>query len=518
MSKTDGSILNDYIDRVYGYSIRHTFSREEADELSQEILCTALRQLPTLRDDKRFEPWLWGLAANVTRVFRRKQGRQRAMYSFDSLPDFVQSGERGCGEYAGADEELYGFIRAKIAGLSKAYRDIIVLHYYDGLSCREISVKLGIPEGTVTWRLSEGRSKLKKECDDMNETALKPVAMMIRINGSGDYDGKSKPFPWAYIDDALSQNILYHCYREPRTVEELSKLSGVPAYYIEDAVQNLVRREALKESPKKKYLTTFLIYGEKENSYITDAVAGLGPFAGKFAGVLKDFASAVATSGVRTAGKPLGELVYLYGRMAMDTLNKVWNPLPAVPYRVRYDGREWTYTGHMAGTRVAGGMSTEVSLNLGSEGTYSHYCYQFANFVYRPMLIDTKINVCEMILNGSPLSDKEKEIASELIRDGYLSPGREVLIPSFTRDEKRAFDALAEERFRGVMPEYVEAFERHIDGYRKLFPAHLREEADRAFHFLFVGLFTYLSMAAQEKGLLERPSPTAACDVLIQFK
>ena len=37
----DKMILADYVDRVYGWSVRHTFSCDEADELSQEILLTA---------------------------------------------------------------------------------------------------------------------------------------------------------------------------------------------------------------------------------------------------------------------------------------------------------------------------------------------------------------------------------------------------------------------------------------------------------------------------------------------
>ncbi len=77
--------LENYIEKVYGYAVKHTYSREEADELAQEILFTAVRELPRLREDSRFEPWLWGIASNVTKSFRRSLGKQRAMYSYDSL-------------------------------------------------------------------------------------------------------------------------------------------------------------------------------------------------------------------------------------------------------------------------------------------------------------------------------------------------------------------------------------------------------------------------------------------------
>ena len=73
--------LEAYVERVYGYAVKRTFTREEADELSQEILFTAVRELPKLRDDSRFEPWLWGLAARVAMSFRRRMGKQRAMFS-----------------------------------------------------------------------------------------------------------------------------------------------------------------------------------------------------------------------------------------------------------------------------------------------------------------------------------------------------------------------------------------------------------------------------------------------------
>lgn len=167
----------------------YLFPAMRLNELSREILYTAIRELPKLRDDSRFEPWLWGVAANVTKSFRRTMGKYRAVYSFDVPEDipFYDSDDY-------ESEKIFDALRAKIAMLSEIYRNVIILYYYDGLSTREISDKLNIPEGTITWRLSEGRKKLKKELNDMNETALRPICMSIGIYGSGDYDGKRIPF------------------------------------------------------------------------------------------------------------------------------------------------------------------------------------------------------------------------------------------------------------------------------------------------------------------------------------
>ena len=62
MMKPD--VIEGYIEKVYGYAFKNTYSREEADELTQEILFTVVRELPKLRDESKFEPWLWGVAAN----------------------------------------------------------------------------------------------------------------------------------------------------------------------------------------------------------------------------------------------------------------------------------------------------------------------------------------------------------------------------------------------------------------------------------------------------------------------
>ena len=138
--------IESYIEKVYGYAVNRTYCREEADELAQEILFTVFRELPKLRDESKFEPWLWSVAANVTRSFRRSMGKQRAMYSYDTLESLSFEDEYFKGE---EEEEIYASLREKIAMLSSTYRDIIVLFYYDGLSTKTISEKLKIPDGTT---------------------------------------------------------------------------------------------------------------------------------------------------------------------------------------------------------------------------------------------------------------------------------------------------------------------------------------------------------------------------------
>lgn len=516
----DNAILTKYIDRIYKYAVNKTYSRDEADELSSEIILQALNSLNNLHDDSKFEPWLWSLADNTAKVFKRKRGRERAIYSFDNFNP--EQGDED--EYLFEEEEIFEDLRIKISQLSGMYRDIIILHYYDNLTCSEISRKLGIPEGTVMWRLSEGRNRIKKETTEMNDKALKPVKLNISINGNGNYNGKDRPFPWTYINDALSQNILWHSYESAKSIEELSKLCGVPAYYIENSVENLIKREAMIKTDKIKYRTDFIIYGDQVIQYAMSAHDKFtSAIAEPFIQTLKGFTKAVIETGIYTAGKSEEELIYLFGILALEHLNLKHNPIPAVPYKVRYDGNEWAYHAHGPVTlhKPGMGLGAQKSLNQGSEGSIAHYSYNFNSFKYREMMTDDKINICEYILYGRSLAESLKEKASILIKSGYLKSADNTLsvqIPYIDFHKKLIFDLLADDHFTKIMDVYKESVEKFASGYRKLFPVHLHDDVNRACNYLFIMLFVVIAEYGQAKGLLTPPPAGNVCDVLIQWK
>lgn len=514
----DFSVLDNYIDKVYGYAVNRTLSRDEADELAQEILFTAVKELPKLRNVDSFEPWLWGIANNITRMFRRSQGKQREFRSFDTLEAFAIDDQ-----YEFINEEIFEQLRAKVAMLSKSYRDVIVLHYFDNLTTKQIASKLGIPEGTVTWRLSEGRGKLKKECMKMTKTALRPMELELQINGEGDYNGTSKPFPYEFIRDALSQNILYHAYLKPKTVEELAKLCGVPAYYIEDAITNLVKRDALISPVKGRFQTNFMIYDDRTSEYAASQRGLFEPLVEDFLGALGKLTSEVLALGIYTAGRAESELIYLFGLLALEILSIKYNPISFIPYSKWYDGNKWSYHAHLKTNSKypVRGLGREESANLGSRGSYKYISYHFGGFKYRRMMFDYQVNVCEDIISGKPVEDKES--AARAIKDGFIKrcdDGKLVVtVPAFTKEQKELFDKKVETYFAGVIDKYANVVKEYVIGYKKLFPRHLEDDVLRASNYLFVVLFaTDITDLAQGKGLLVKPIQDSVCDCLIQYK
>ncbi len=511
-------IIEDYIEKVYGYAVNHTYTRDEADELSQEILLTVIRELSKLRDDSKFEPWLWGIANNAAKSFRRSMGKKQVTYSYDVLENVPY--EKTDGD---ENEEIYDFLRTKIAMLSEIYRNIIILYYYDGLSTKEIADKLNIPEGTVTWRLSAGRKKLKEEFDDMNETALRPVRMNISIYGSGDYDGKSKPFPSVYIDDALSQNILYYSYEKPCTVEELAKLCGVPAYYIEDRINHLLKYEAMVETAKGKYQTDFIIWSDKHGIYCEEnAEKALLPILDDLLAALKEITTQAMKLDFYKAEKSETDLFYLFGVLAFSYASAKYCSPWYLGFKKRFDGNKWSYIGYMeTGKHKRIRVSVQHSSNLGCRGGCSHKVfYGFSGIAYRPMMYDNYVNVCQdIIINGK--TDDIDSLANA-IKDGYIvkrdDGGFFVTSPSFTIVQTESFNKIVETYLIPYIDKYAAFVDKFVDGYKKLFPKHLHEDADHICQNMFLGMYSVIVEYAQRTEQIKMPSKNCYCDVIQQYK
>lgn len=77
---------------------------------------------------------------------------------------------------------------------------------------------------------------------------------------------------------------------------------------------------------------------------------------------------------------------------------------------------------------------------------------------------------------------------------------------------------IADKYLAPLMPEYSEIVNKFILGYKKLFPKHLHDDADRMCHHMFRGMYAVMIKYAQRTEIIKMPSPNCYCDVLIQFK
>jgi len=139
----------------------------EAEEAAQESFVRAFLSLEKLRQPESFYAWLLGIASRVLKEqFRALQRRHREREAAKALLE----------EGAAPPEECP--LEEAIAALPESYRQVILLRYYQGLSCQEIGQRLGMPLGTVTKTLSRAYALLRQELKDREsaEHTINPYA------------------------------------------------------------------------------------------------------------------------------------------------------------------------------------------------------------------------------------------------------------------------------------------------------------------------------------------------------
>jgi RNA polymerase sigma-70 factor (ECF subfamily) len=124
----------------------------DARDATQETFIAAWRGLAGLREPERFEAWLGRILINSCRMALRHRGRVHEVELADSPPDSPPPSDSS--DFDSAFDRL-----------SVDQRALLVLHHVHGYDVREIGRWLGIPSGTVKWRLSRARRALAAELE-----------------------------------------------------------------------------------------------------------------------------------------------------------------------------------------------------------------------------------------------------------------------------------------------------------------------------------------------------------------
>jgi RNA polymerase sigma-70 factor (ECF subfamily) len=154
------ALLRPRLDRLCRMAVAITRSEADARDAVQEASVNAWRQLPKLRDRASFDPWLSQIVVNACRGLLRSQNRRRVREievhaSEDEQAEVASSTTRAPDAIAETEAVQRAFLR-----LDPDARALIALHYVEQRPLAEIGRTLGIPIGTVKWRLFRARRVL----------------------------------------------------------------------------------------------------------------------------------------------------------------------------------------------------------------------------------------------------------------------------------------------------------------------------------------------------------------------
>ena len=160
-----------YRRRVYSFARYFLSNREEAEDVTQEVLLRLWRHRSGV-DEERLGSWLLRVTRNACYDLlrhRRSDATQPGMAA--SLDDETAQELASAEPDPQAQAEAADFRRRLLAALDELgepYKSIVILREVQGLAHREIGEALGIPEATVRVHLHRGRKKLREQLREAN--------------------------------------------------------------------------------------------------------------------------------------------------------------------------------------------------------------------------------------------------------------------------------------------------------------------------------------------------------------
>ena len=147
-------LLERHYDRLFALCYRLTGQRAEAEDLCQDICAALPAKLANYQAKSRVTTWLYRVAVNAAHDRRRRRATHARHatgwgdWEIARQADMAESAER------------LDWLTAAMARLTDELRDTLAL-VLDDLSHAEAGQILGVSEGTVSWRMSEIRKRLR---------------------------------------------------------------------------------------------------------------------------------------------------------------------------------------------------------------------------------------------------------------------------------------------------------------------------------------------------------------------
>jgi RNA polymerase sigma-70 factor (ECF subfamily) len=153
---------------VFNLAARLLGDAEEARDVAQEVFLQVFRMLGRFEGRSRLKTWIYRIAVNQChnrRRFWRRRRRDREE-ALDEGLDARRAQPGADGGEASPYEEAVRQERARrvqdaLLQLSFEHRAVLLLREVEGLTCEEVGLALGVPEGTVKSRLSRAREAMR---------------------------------------------------------------------------------------------------------------------------------------------------------------------------------------------------------------------------------------------------------------------------------------------------------------------------------------------------------------------
>jgi len=161
-------LVERYESRLFRFGLRMCGHQQDAEDIAQETLLSAFKNLDRFRQETPLKNWLFKIAARACfRRRRKKKGEPEREISIESLkenngdyviPDFSETPDESV-----IRNELKAVIDGAVRELPSKYRMVFNLRDIEGFSTEETAGIVGISEQLVKTRLHRARLFLRNK-------------------------------------------------------------------------------------------------------------------------------------------------------------------------------------------------------------------------------------------------------------------------------------------------------------------------------------------------------------------
>ena len=183
-------LLSRYTEKAYNLAYRLTRSKEDSEEVIQDVFVTVYLKSQSFERKSAFSSWLYRITVNTSYMKLRKNKQTQAV-SFEDLSPGVRDSWIGKDSassdinYLTARHQLRDRLEEAIKSLPDDYRMIFILRDVDGLSSKEVSEVMGLSVAAVKSRLHRSRLMLRKRLDKFYRDYQSPDRIYYGPKGTG---------------------------------------------------------------------------------------------------------------------------------------------------------------------------------------------------------------------------------------------------------------------------------------------------------------------------------------------
>ncbi|MCI4666556.1 MAG: RNA polymerase sigma factor [Bacteroidia bacterium] len=160
------SLIRNYQQMLYYHIRRMVISHEDADDVLQNTLLKAWKNIERFRGDSALKTWLYRIATNESLTFLNKR-KKMSQTAVENIENDMRHSLHG-GSYVSGDE-IERKLQAAIGTLPDRQRLVFNMRYFDEMKYDEISEALEVSVGALKASFHHAVKKIEKYLEETND-------------------------------------------------------------------------------------------------------------------------------------------------------------------------------------------------------------------------------------------------------------------------------------------------------------------------------------------------------------